>query len=225
MLRCASIYRKEIFMKLFDPNGSVARFLNRLGDLMLLNLLCIICCLPFFTAGASISAMHYVTLRMHRGQDEGVWKDFFHSFRQNLKQGILIHLLFTVGALVLGLDLYILWVLWEFDFVYKILFVILAILTLWFLGIWMFIYPLLAQFNNTLRGFLKSARYMSLRHISYTCAILLVSLAPWLVGLYVPYALEWIIFFYLMIGFAAVTRFLARYFVTIFDQYIDTEAA
>ena len=212
-------------MKLLDPNGPVARFLNRIGDLILLNLLCILFCLPFFTAGASIAAMHYITLRMHRGQDEGVVHDFFHSFRQNLKQGILIHLLFTLGALLLGFDLYILSVLWEFDIVYKILFVILAILTLWFIAMWMFIYPLLAQFNNTIRGFLKNARFMTLKHLSYTCAILLVSVAPWIVGLYVAYVLEWVIFFYLMIGFAAVARFLSRYFAAIFDQYINTEDA
>ena len=212
-------------MKLFDPNSAVSRFLNRIGDLMLLNLLCILCCLPFFTAGASITAMHYVTLRIHRGQDEGILHDFFHSFRQNLKQGILIHLLFTIGALVLGLDLYILWVLWQADIVYKILFVILSILSLWFIGMWMFIYPLLAQFNNTIRGFLKSARFMTRKHLSYTCAIMLVTLAPWLVGLYVPYVLEWIIFFYLLIGFAAMALFLSRYFAAIFDQYINTENA
>ena len=210
-------------MKLFDPNGPVARFLNRLGDLMFLNLLCIVCCLPIVTAGASITAMHYVTLRMHRGQDEGILKDFFHSFRQNLKQGILIHLLFTFGALVLGLDLYILWVLWEYDVVYKILFVVLSVLCLWFIGMWAFVYPLLAQFNNTILGFLKSARFMTRKHLSYTCAILLVSLAPWIIGLYVPYVLEWIILFYLLMGFAVITRFLARYFVAIFDQYIDSE--
>ena len=209
-------------MKLFDPNGPVARFLNKVGDLMLLNLLCIVCCLPFITAGASITAMHYVTLRMQRGQDDSILKDFFHSFRQNLKQGILIHLLFTVGALVLGLDLYILWVLWEFDAVYKILFVILSILSLWFVAIWIFIYPLLAQFDNTIRGLLKTARLMTSKYISYAFAIVLVTLAPWIIGLYVPYILEWIIFFYLFMGFAVINRFLARYFVIIFDQYINT---
>ena len=212
-------------MKLFDPNGPVARFFNKVGDLMLLNLLCIVCCLPFITAGASITAMHYVTLRMQRGRDDSVLKDFFHSFRQNLKQGILIHLLFTVGALVLGLDLYILWVLWKFDTVYKILFAILSILSLWFIAMWFFIYPLLAQFNNTIWGLLKTARLMTSKHISHAFAIVLVTLAPWIIGLYVSYVLEWIIFFYLFIGFAVINRFLARYFVIIFDQYINTDAA
>lgn len=207
-------------MKLLDPNSSLFRFLSRVGDLMLLNILCILCCVPFFTAGASISAMYYVTLRMKRGNDSDVIRDFFHSFRQNLKQGIVMHLLLTAGAILLALDLYILWTLWNLDLVFKILFVVLSFLTLWFLGICLFAYPLLAQFNNTIRGFLRSARYMSLKHRSHTIAGILVSFAPWIVGIYVPYLLEWLILIYFLLGFATTARFLSGYFVTIFDQYI-----
>lgn len=210
-------------MKLFDPNSAVSRFLSRIGDLMLLNLLYIVCCLPLFTIGASTAAMHYVTLRIQREQDNGIIRDFFHSFRQNFKQGILIHLLLTVGLIVLALDLYILWSLWGYDTVFKILFVILSILSLWFIGICLFTYPLLAQFNNTIRGFLKSARYMTLKHRSYCCAIILVNLAPWIVGLYVSYILEWLIFFYLLIGFAVTARFTSRYFAEIFKRYTEPE--
>lgn len=212
-------------MKLLDPNGSVFRFLSRTGDLMLLNALCILCCLPFFTAGASVTAMYYVTLRIYRRQDSGIVRDFFHSFRQNLKQGAILHILFALGAILLTLDLYILWTLWEYDLVFRILLVIMAILTFWFVGVWLFAYPLLAQFNNTIRGFLKSALFMSLKHRSYTIAIVLVTLAPWVVGIYVPYVLEWLLIIYLFIGFSGIAFFLSRYFATIFDQYIPAEEA
>lgn len=218
---CLHITRKEgFFMKLFDPNGPVSRFLSRVGDLILLNLICIVCCLPFFTAGASVTAMHYVLLRMRRGDECGIVRDFFHSFRQNLKQGILLHLILTVVTAVLALDLYILWTLWEYEIFYKIIFIGTAVLALWYLGISVFIYPLLAQFNNTIWGFLKDARFISLKYKSHAIAIILVTFAPWITGLYVPYLLEWLIFFYLLIGVALIPYLLCPYYITIFDKYI-----
>ena len=121
-------------MKFLDPNGPVFRFINRIGDLMILNLLCIVCCLPIVTAGTSITAMYYVTLRMHRKEDNGVIKDFFHSFRQNLKQGVLLHLLLSAITIILALDLYVLWQLLELELFYKILFGATAVLVLYFLA-------------------------------------------------------------------------------------------
>lgn len=208
-------------MKLFDPNGPVFRFLSRVGDLMVLNLLLILCCLPFFTAGASITAMYYVLLRMRRKQESGIVKDFFHSFRQNLKQGIIFHLLFTAIAIILGLDLYVLWKIMSVEPFFKILFGAVAVLTVYFLAVCLYTYPLLAQFNNTIGGLLKNARFMSLKHWAHTLAMLLVTVAPWITGLYVAYLLEWELVIFLFIGFAATGYFHAGYFVSIFDRYIS----
>ena len=210
-------------MKFLDPNGPVFRFINRIGDLMILNLLCIVCCLPIVTAGTSVTAMYYVTLRMRRKEDNGVIKDFFHSFRQNLKQGVLLHLLLSAITIILALDLYVLWQLLELELFYKILFGATAVLVLYFLANCLYAYPLLAQFNNTIWGILKNARFMSLKHFPHTLAMLLVSSAPWIAGLFVPYLLEWVLIIYLFIGFSVIAHFNSRYFVTIFDQYISKQ--
>ena len=55
--------------KLFDMDGPLLRGLNKLADLMWLNILTIICCLPVFTAGAAITAAHYVELKIHRNEE------------------------------------------------------------------------------------------------------------------------------------------------------------
>lgn len=190
---------------------------------MVLNLLCILCCLPFVTAGASITAMYYVLLRMRRQQETGIVKDFFHSFRQNLRQGIIFHLLFCAIAIILALDLYVLWKFMAYELFYKILFGVLAVLSVYFCAICLYTYPLLAQFNNTVSGLLKNARFMSLKHIGHTIAMLLVTAAPWIAALYVPYLLEWEIVIFLFIGFAVTAYFHAGYFISIFDQYIHPE--
>ena len=48
----------------FNPENPLMIFFARLTDLIILNLVCIICCLPIVTIGASVTALHYVTLKM-----------------------------------------------------------------------------------------------------------------------------------------------------------------
>ena len=49
-------------MKLFNLDSPVMVFLSKVANLMILNVLTIICCIPIFTAGAAITALYYVCL-------------------------------------------------------------------------------------------------------------------------------------------------------------------
>lgn len=77
--------------------------MSRVADLIILNLLCIVCCIPVVTIGPSIAAMFYVTLKMVRNEESYIVRGFFKSFKQNLKQGIVINLIMLVAALLLYL--------------------------------------------------------------------------------------------------------------------------
>lgn len=61
----------------FNMDSPVMRFLSRLCDLMILNILCLICCIPIVTIGASITALYSVTLKMVKGEDSYIAKGFF----------------------------------------------------------------------------------------------------------------------------------------------------
>ena len=49
--------------KLFNIDSPVMRFLGKVADLMILNLVTLLCCIPVVTIGASLTAMHYVLLK------------------------------------------------------------------------------------------------------------------------------------------------------------------
>ena len=61
----------------FNMDSPIMRFLSRLCDLMILNILCLICCIPIVTIGASITALYSVTLKMVKGEDSYIAKGFF----------------------------------------------------------------------------------------------------------------------------------------------------
>lgn len=66
--------------RFFNMDNKFFVFMGRVADLLLLNFLCILCCIPVVTAGASITALYYVTLKMARDEESYIARSFFHSF-------------------------------------------------------------------------------------------------------------------------------------------------
>ena len=56
-------------MGIFAPDGKLAGFLNALGNLIVLNILTLICSIPIFTFGASMTALYTMVMRMARKED------------------------------------------------------------------------------------------------------------------------------------------------------------
>ena len=78
---------------LFNLDGPVLQFINKIVYSVYLNILWFVCCIPVVTVGASTTALFYVTLKISKNEEGSITKAFFHSFQQNLKQGTLIWLI------------------------------------------------------------------------------------------------------------------------------------
>jgi len=76
-------------------------------DLMSLSLLWILFSLPVITSGAASAALYYSVRRRFQLGYSTPSRDFMKSFRQNLKQGIVINLLFLIYGSVTGFNLYV----------------------------------------------------------------------------------------------------------------------
>lgn len=76
-LRKTEEKRQFAMNNIFNPDNKFFSFMGRVADLMILNLLCIVCCIPVVTAGPAIAAMYYITLKMARNEESYVVKGFF----------------------------------------------------------------------------------------------------------------------------------------------------
>ena len=94
---------------LFNLDGPVLQFINKIVYSVYLNILWFVCCIPVVTVGASTTALFYVTLKISKNEEGSITKAFFHSFQQNLKQGTLIWLILLALGIILGIDGYILY--------------------------------------------------------------------------------------------------------------------
>jgi len=204
-------------LKCYSDN-KVLQMLGLLGDLMLLNVLWIVCCLPVVTIGPATTALYYTTLKLVRKEESYLTRMFFRSFRQNLKQGIQMTLFLLLFCVILYLDSRI---AGNTAISYgKILSILFLVLTCLLVMTASYAFPLLAQFENTVKGTLKNALFMSVWHLPYTLVILVLNSLPVLLFYLLPTWFLMSLILWLIIGIAGVAYLNSRLFVKIFDHYI-----
>ena len=79
---------------LFNYDNPVWRFIGKFWDVLILNVLWLVCSIPIVTIGASTTAMYYVTLKLARDEDGYTIRSFFKSFKENFRQATVIWLIF-----------------------------------------------------------------------------------------------------------------------------------
>ena len=196
--------------------------MGRLADLCILNVLCILCCIPVVTAGASITAMFYVTMKMVRNEEAYIARSFFKSFKENFRQATVINIIMLVIAGVLYVDFRVAKSMpGTASTVFQYLFLIFAIL---YVMLFTYIYPVLAKFYNSIKNTFRNAILMSVRHLPYTVLMIIVSICPVLV-FYIQSARaqSMLLLLLIMVGFALVAYINSFFFVKIFDRYIIQE--
>lgn len=72
--------------RFFAIDGRFFRLMSKLADLMILNLLWVLCSLPIITAGASAAALCKVTMEMAENRESYVARTFIRAFRENMKR-------------------------------------------------------------------------------------------------------------------------------------------
>ena len=72
-------------MKFWAIDSPVMRVLGRLGDIIILNMIFVVGCIPVITIGTSLSALYAVAMKMARGEDPSVWKEFWKAYKRNFR--------------------------------------------------------------------------------------------------------------------------------------------
>lgn len=179
--------------KIFDMDSPVMRVLNRVADLMILNFLMMICCIPIITVGAAYTSMHYVLLKIVRGEEGYLFKGFFKSFKTNFMQATLIWLMMLlVVAVYVGDCLIFNYSGMEFPKALKIAVVVVATLLLMMA---VYVFPLLARFENSIKNTLKNAMILSFANLPKTITMLVCYAIPIVIGCFSDYALVFVFMF------------------------------
>ncbi len=202
----------------FNADGKVMLFLSRIADLILLNLIFLICCLPIVTIGASITSLYTVTLKMTKDEESYIIKGFFKAFKDNFKQSTIIWMTALFIGIVFAVDF---WIIFNISFAAaNIILVLLCVFFFLFLLALLYVFPVLARFYNTTYNTVKNAFLISIANLPYTFLLLLIFIIPSVLFIfYLLYMLPVL----LLIGFS-LEAFLASYiYRKVLDKYINMD--
>lgn len=163
--------------KIFDLDSGFFKISTRIGDFMILNLLVIIFSIPLITIGPALAAGYYVGLKEVRDEEGAVVKSFWKAFKDNFRQGAIIEIILVIAAVILYFD-----VSWSYEyaytqdsFVFRLVFFALTGMGLVLFAIYIYVFPMLARFENTVKGLLKNALLISVKHLPQTIIILIIN--------------------------------------------------
>lgn len=205
--------------RLFDIEGPLFTTLTRIADLFILNFLFIVCCLPVFTIGASVSALYYVTMKMAADEDCYTVKSFFKAFKENFKKSTVI---WIIDAFV-GISLFIDYKIIRGDYgkifnpeskFTNAMFILFILASIIWIYVTLYVYPIQAKFENTIKNTIVNALYMSILNLPKTLLIVVMTAFPWVIMHYVERA----VVFYVIV-FSVVAYMNSFIFVRIFRVY------
>ncbi len=179
--------------KLFSLDSPVMRFLSRMADIMILNLLVLLCCVPVITAGAAFTAMHYVLIKMIRDEETYIAKMFFKSFKENFIQATVLWIIVVVMGVIFVGD-YMIFTHSDKQFPLPFVIAILAFF-LFFIMTAMYVFPLQARFYNTVGRTLKNAFLFMILNFPKSLLMLILYVLPVLLFFVSPIAMPLLILF------------------------------
>lgn len=202
--------------RFFNPDSPLYRFLSRLGDLILLNILFILTSIPVITIGASLSALLSITIKGVRREDSYIARSYFSALKENFCKATILWLLLAAVWLILGIDVFILAKgIGFFVFFGGVCGVIWLLITVYALA-------LQARFENSIRNTIFNSLVAGMRFLPQTIGILgILMFCPVLMiflAVFSPTLLGWFCSLFLFIGFSGIAWCSSFLYRKVFDQ-------
>lgn len=207
-------------MKFLSIDSPLMQGLGKLADLMLLNLLTLVFCLPLFTIGASMTALYYMTLKIVRDEEVYIVKGFLKSFKENFKQSTVVWLIQIVVMAILGLDYYFLYFMEENPFPLPIQ-VMLMVVTVIAITTFMFIYPVMSKFENGLKDTFKNAFLMGVMQLPKVVVMVVLWVAPIVLAIFAPQIFPLVVLFGMSLPAFASSFLYNKFFKKMEDRMIE----
>ncbi|MEH6992463.1 YesL family protein [Neobacillus drentensis] len=198
--------------KIFSVDGRIFSTLTKIFDLLILNSVFLIGCMPIITIGASLTALYSVTLKMVRNEESNVVNDFWNSFKKNLKQSSIIWLvaLFVFASFIFFAQTI-------FSTNYSLFLYPLLLLVTVCLFTFMYVFPLIAKFENSSFLIIKNAFFISLHSTAYSILIFVITIFFVFI---IPIFFPKLLFIWLFLGFSASAFVKSILFERIFNTYV-----
>ena len=170
---------KDIFNgKFFSWDGRFMEVLNGFGELVMLSVVFLICCVPVVTIGPAVTSLYYAVIKSVRRGRGTPLSEFFASMKRTLGKGIII----TLEIMAVGAALYMGYrqavamneaaaagITTHDGKVFATVYVILGVLLM---AVSVYIFPILSRFTMRTVNMWKLAFVMGIRYLPVTAAVI-----------------------------------------------------
>ena len=200
---------------MFSPDSRIMQIISRITDLILLNILFLLTCLPVFTIGAAATAMYTLCFRMLRQEDGHIIGPYFRAFKENFKPATGV---FAILGFILVPDYLYFHRFFQSGSPVFYLFVCVAAVTILAAG---FAFPWISQFRNNVSEILRNSLLLSISHLPRAIAVAAINLLPAILWIANYDLFTKISFLWLALYFAAAAYMNAAILYPVFKPYTE----
>lgn len=163
-------------MKLFDLDSKFMYYANKFADLMWLNILTLVCCIPIFTIGASLTAMHRMLLAIYHDEESYITRGFFKSFKENFKQSTIIWIIYFAIIGILAADF---WFIFKGGLeLHNMIKYALGFVSLMVAFSFSWVFVLQSRYENKVFRTIQNSIVVGTSHFFYSIMMILLSAMP-----------------------------------------------
>lgn len=205
--------------RLTNIDSPIVELLNKILNLVILNICFIIGALPVITIGASISALNSVTLKMVDNKESYVFRSFWKAYKVNFRISEICWVLSLVAGTMFFFNFVILFRLNTNRG--QVLLGIMVVMFLLFFGTVIYTFFYIAQFEDKTSVSIKNAFMIFLSNHVYSLVIIAITVTPVLLTIYSLSVFLRMIFIWAVIGFALLSFVQAFFIHKIFAKYYN----
>lgn len=179
-------YRTYSGSGIFENGSGFYYYTGKIFDVMAASALWLLGSLLLVTVGASFSALYAVASHSLKNDEGSVAKQFWHSWKRDLKSSVPLWLLFAGALFLLLLNIGIVWKV--SGGLVRLFFVLLyGVCTALVLAALIYAFPVLSRFEMPVGWIVKLSFYMVFRNLPYTVLLLLLFAGGYFLVLCFPY--------------------------------------
>ena len=203
---------------LFDINGKAYRFMEKIADGLIVNILWVVFSLPIITAGAATTALYYTMYKVIQNDTGHVWKEFWRAFKTNFKQATILWIIFLLIIAFLGLDCYFAYILSDANVTLKwltaVLMFLMAIWVMWSL----YWFPYISHIDDPIKAVMKNTLIMCVSNFGKSLSLFAAFAACAAIIVILPLSPV-----FLLVLPAVYMHFACRMIKKVFSQYWNME--
>ena len=169
-------------MRFNITDNEIVRALNKICDMVCLNVLWLICCIPVVTIGAATTALYTVMLKMVKNEEGYIFRGFFKAFKSNFKQSTIIWIILLLLGIVCWIDFRVAGVIsGTAGIVLRSIFLLVGVVLF---SVMIYVFPLTARYENTIRATFRNAVILTVGKLPYTILMIAVTVGAVIVSLW-----------------------------------------